>query len=247
MRFTFYTNYMRLHRFFGQFDFGKDRITISDPELFRQWRDVLRFEIGSELMLCDGHMNDALARIISFGRSSAVVEILGVSKNEHEPEKNATLYLSILKGEHFELVAEKATELGIKKIVPIICDRTVKQNIRRERLQKIIKEAAEQSGRGIVPELGEPLEFLSATRQAGAHGANYFFDSQGEDIKSHESRVMGQENATVGIFIGPEGGWTEAEILLAKKTKFKIVSLGPLTLRAETAAIVAVYSVMQVL
>jgi len=234
---------MRLHRFFGTFDFSKDRISISDIELVGQWRDVLRLTVGSEIILCDGNLNEALARIASLGKNSAEVEIIGVSRNESEPEHIAVLYCSILKGEHFELAAEKAVELGVSKIVPVVSDRTIKQRIREDRLRKIMTEAAEQSGRGIVPELGEPVPFLSATRQAGSNEANFFFDSCGEDVK----KISGKDFRTAGIFIGPEGGWTESEIQLAKKSGLKTVSLGKLTLRAETAAIVAVYSVLRVL
>ena len=234
---------MRLHKFFGEFDFRGDRISIRDKNLVAQWRDVLRLETGSEIILCDGKLNEALARIISFDKNTAKVEIMGVSRNENEPERSIVLYAAILKGEHFELVAEKATEAGVKKIVPVVCARTVKQNVRADRLKKIIKEAAEQSGRGIIPELGEELPFLSATRQAGAHDINFFFHANGEDIKD----IDGKNFKTAGIFIGPEGGWADEEIELAKKTGFRVVSLGNLTLRAETAAIIAAYSVLRML
>ncbi len=235
---------MKLHRFFGHFDFRKEKIFIDDKDVVNQWRNVLCFEVGSEIILCDGKLNEALGRIVSFSRNSATVEILGVSKNENESEGEVVLYCSILKGEHFEFVAEKATELGVKKIVPIVCERTVKKNIHRERLEKIIKEAAEQSGRGIIPELvGEPLSFMIAARQAAAHDVNFFFHSDGKDIES----FAGKSFRTAGVFIGPEGGWKESEIELAKKSGFHIATLGKLTLRAETAAIVAVYSVLSVI
>ena len=97
---------MKLHRFFGEFDFRNERLFISNPELVGQWRDVLRFEAGSKIILFDGKMNDALARIVSFKKNSAEVEILGVSKNECEPDVRVILYCSILKGEHFEFVVE---------------------------------------------------------------------------------------------------------------------------------------------
>ncbi|MEK7507546.1 MAG: RsmE family RNA methyltransferase [Patescibacteria group bacterium] len=234
---------MRLHRFFGNFDLRKERFAVSDRELINQWRNVLRFEIGSELVLCDGKLNEALARIISFDKNSAEIEILGISKNESEPKRSVALYVSILKGEHAEIVAEKATEIGVSEIVPIISERTVKQSVRPERLLKVIREAAEQSGRGVIPTLHEPLPLMLALRQASVYDTNFFLHYSGDDI----SNFAGKNFHTAGVFVGPEGGWTGAEIALAKKSDFKIVTLGNLTLRAETAAIVGVYSVLRMM
>ncbi len=234
---------MRLHRFFGNFDFGSGKISVSDAELVGQWRDVLRLIAGDEIILCDGNGNDARARIISLGKHSAEVEILGVSKNKNEPERAVTLYLSILKGEHFELAAEKATELGVLRIVPIIAERTVKSNLRTDRIRKIIREAAEQSGRGVVPELGESVPLKGALLEAAKNNdANFFFHLGGEEIKT----FAGEKFGSAGIFIGPEGGWTESEVALAKQSECTITSLGKLILRAETAAIAATYSVLNI-
>jgi 16S rRNA (uracil1498-N3)-methyltransferase len=143
------------------------------------------------------------------------------------------LYCSIIKRENFELMAQKATEVGVKEIVPLLSSRTIKLNIKSERVEKIIKEASEQSGRGKVPELHPPMTFKDALEHAKSNDLNLFFDPSGKIFSP-----LTQEKK-IGVFIGPEGGWDEDEIGLARAQNFQIVSLGKLVLRAETAAIVA--------
>ncbi len=172
------------------------------------------------------------------------VGITEVGKNENELPVYGILYCSILKRENFELVAQKSTEIGIKEIVPIISSRTIKMNLREDRLEKIIKEAAEQSDRGILPILNKPMKFDDALIHSRANDFNIFFHPGGEPV--HGIKHAFQK---VGIFVGPEGGWDEAEEkavadLSTGAGHYKIANLGPLTLRAETAAIVATYAVL---
>ena len=121
-------------------------------------------------------------------------------------------------------------------------------NFKKERLEKIIKEAAEQSGRGVIPVLNETLDFKKAlekesVKSANKNDLNIIFDSTGKPLfKLSTCEVNNLKKlARIGIFVGPEGGWTEKELALAKSKNFKIISLGKLTLRAETAAIIASY------
>jgi len=134
--------------------------------------------------------------------------------------------------------------------VPIISKRTVKLNLRQDRLKKIIKEAAEQSNRGVVPILHEPLDFKKALEHALNNDLNLLFDPAGLNLcpfgtspAGREIRKLKAESLKLGIWIGPEGGWDEEELQLAKEKGFKIVSLGKLFFRAETAAIIASYLV----
>jgi 16S rRNA (uracil1498-N3)-methyltransferase len=133
-------------------------------------------------------------------------------------------------------VVQKATECGVKKIVPLISARTVKTGLKKERLEKIIKEASEQSGRGMLPALMETMSFSEALEQAKDNEQNFFFDASGS---SFADQVL--NNNSVGIFVGPEGGWTSDEINLAKEKGCLLASLGQLILRGETAAIIASY------
>ncbi|MDD2658034.1 MAG: RsmE family RNA methyltransferase, partial [Candidatus Pacebacteria bacterium] len=141
-----------------------------------------------------------------------------------------------------ELAVQKAVELGVKEIVPIIADRTVKLGLKRDRLEKIIKEASEQSGRGILPVLSDSVAFGDAMRAAEANDLNLFFELGGKSLEG--SKLDLGKYKKIGIFIGPEGGWSEDELKL-KSEKLKVCGLSPFTLRAETAAIAALALVSQ--
>jgi len=141
-----------------------------------------------------------------------------------------------LKKSNFELVCQKATEIGVKEIVPIITKNTVKLNLNFKRLEKIIKEAAEQSKRGILPKLGKILTFREALKKVQNFELKILFDESGKNFKSLKTKAQKR-----GVFVGPEGGWDRAEIELAKKENFQILNLGKLNLRSETAAILATF------
>jgi 16S rRNA (uracil1498-N3)-methyltransferase len=131
---------------------------------------------------------------------------------------------------------QKAVEAGVHRVIPVVTARTVKLGLKIDRLAKIAQEAAEQGGRGIVPEISEPIKFKYAIKLAAEHDVNYFFDAEGEEYS--RPKLL---SATVGVWIGPEGGWEDFEIEAARQSNFVIASLGKLVLRAETAATVAVY------
>jgi 16S rRNA (uracil1498-N3)-methyltransferase len=137
-----------------------------------------------------------------------------------------------------EWVVEKATELGVSKIVPIVSERSEKKGFNLMRAQKIAIEASEQSGRVEVPLIGdiEPLKDALESFQ----GEIVVFDLIGKPFSDAVSWLGGEKNNTpINIFVGPEGGWSPKEIEMFKVQKAQIFSLGQLTLRAETASIVA--------
>ncbi len=231
------------HRFIGRFPLEAKQFWIADRELAHQVREVLRLMPGEEIILSDGKNLEARAEIVSFDKEAVEVKILEILTGSAESETKVILYLAILKKENFELAAQKAVEVGVSKIVPVITGRTVKLGIKRDRLEKIIKEAAEQSGRSVLPELGEEIDFKEAVAAASANKLNIFFNIGGHQL-SLPKTVHGK---TIGIFIGPEGGWDEFEVNSAKMAKFVMAGLGKLTLRAETAAIIGVYEVLRLL
>lgn len=226
---------MKLHRFFIEGVLGRNSAEIRDKEVIYQITKVLRFGPGDNLLLNDASANLALAKIGQIAHDCIRAEILKLERNENECGREVMLFCSILKKENFELVAQKAVETGVRGIIPLLCGRTVKTGFKKERLEKIIKEAAEQSGRAILPEISEPISFRKALERAKDNELNIIFDCAGKNLKdwAHARKIY--------IFIGPEGGWEEYELALAKDAGFQVVSLGKLTLRAETAAIVGSY------
>lgn len=232
---------MRLHRFIGNFRLKSGDLKIEDKKLLNQLRSVLKLRIGEKMILGDGNINEGMAEIKEFGKDYIKVEVREISTNKNEPLRQVALYCAILKWENFELVVQKATEIGVGEIIPIVTGRTVKLNIRPDRLRKIIKEAAEQSGRGVVPTLRELLNFESAVENAKENGLNLFFDQSGQNDRHRKTGSQPDAVKKIGVFIGPEGGWTVKEVEMAKTVGFEVVSLGSTILRAETAAIVGSY------
>lgn len=205
-----------------------------DTDLLFQIRNVLRLKKGDVIVLCNGKNQEAECVLVDFFEKKIFCSVRKI----HELEiikRSVTLYCSLIKRELFDLVAQKTTEIGIKKIVPIICRRTVKQAFKKERIQKIMKEASEQSGRGEVPELGDSMMFRAAFQEATVRNEKIFlFDSSGTHLNQ---KSFGKYTHTA-LFIGPEGGWEKEELDQGGRDT---LSLGPLTLRVETAAIIASY------
>jgi 16S rRNA (uracil1498-N3)-methyltransferase len=246
---------MKIHRFIGPFDLSKKELGIKEKEIVNQMKNVLRLKVGEQVELCDGKRISAIAEIKKISGDQVDVLIGKIEKNKNQTKNEVSLFCAVLKKENFELVVQKATECGVTKIIPIITARTIKTGLNQERLQKIAKEASEQSGRLTVPEISEPIKFEDVIKITG--GESILFDASGElSFETHgyfstekflvlapsRSQGVSKDNSpSVNIFIGPEGGWTPEEIAMAKSFDFKIASLGPLVLRGETAAIVATY------
>jgi len=225
---------MKKHRFIGDFDLTKNEVEIANSEQVRQIRTVLRLEMGEKIILSDGKGAEAEGTLTSLSKSKVTVKIQRVEK-VGEKSRIVNLYLAILKKENFELAVQKAVECGVGTITPIITDRTIKTGLNIERLQKIIFETCEQSGRSMAPDLFETFPFEEAINSQAEHKIIFHL---GEGVKDFNPDTKAQ---TVNIFVGPEGGFTDKEIMLAQEHGYIPASLGPLTLRGETAAIVATY------
>ncbi len=222
----------------GAFNFQKNTVNIEDPEIIKQVRNVLRMEPGEAIILFDGKGMEAEVVIESINNKEIICNMVSKKKLE-EVGRSVSLYLAILKKENFELSVQKAVECGVSKIIPVITERTVKTGLNMDRLNKIMREAAEQCGRGLLPEILPTMSFLDALADGGGSDEKTIFHL----VKEEYAPNMDARSAS--IFIGPEGGFTDKEIELAKSHGYKAASLGPLTLRGETAAIVASYRAVQ--
>jgi 16S rRNA (uracil1498-N3)-methyltransferase len=199
---------------------------------------VLRAEVGQRYEICDGarlylgEIVEARKRAVRF----RVVEELPVP----EPAMRITLLASLIKFDRFEWMIEKATELGVESIVPVQTERSevglqLAAGKRVERWSKIARAAAQQSRRVRAPEISAPVSFREAA-QTAAERRICLDETPG--CPALRSALDGGA-ATVAILVGPEGGWTDRERTLLAGAGWVVVSLGPLILRAETAAIAA--------
>jgi len=235
---------MKLHRFIGEFDLSGENTEIKNLENIKQIKGVLRLGIGDFLILCDGKGTEAKVEITEIEKTHISTKVIEKTKKENNSKK-VSLYLAILKKENFELAIQKVVEIGVNEIIPIITERTIKTGLNVERLNKIIREASEQSGRTILPTLYPTLKFEDAIQDGTKNEEKVFFDlGDEEEIRGSRASANKSETKSTSIFIGPEGGFTETENTLAKENNYTIESLGKLTLRGETAAIVATYKVV---
>ena len=234
---------MKLHRFLFPVSYQVgDLLEITNFALVHQLQHVLHLQQGELLVLFDGKGKEAHVVLQSIDEGKVKVVVTSVLHNNSESLQHVVLYCAVLKHENFEWVVQKATEVGVSEIVPLITARTVKLNLRIERLRKIMQEAAEQSGRGVLPVLNEPMDFQAACASAKSNEKNLFFDVGNISAPGVDSQtVRGSTSNSLGIFIGPEGGWEPSEVEWARSLGFTMASLGALTLRAETAAVVATW------
>ena len=221
---------MRLHRFFVGAELKSGPQRIDDLGLIKQWKNVLRMQAGDHLIICDGRGHESDAVIKELTATAAVVQLENPRIVEAEPRRHVTLCASILKRENFEWVVMKATEIGVKEIIPVLAARTVKTGLKRERLESIAKEASEQCGRGIIPMIHQPMTLAEAMKQTSELKNIFFHLGNYADNLPTADRLA--------IWTGPEGGWTDDEAAIAQSSGHELRSLGKLALRAETAAVV---------
>ncbi|MEN9614382.1 MAG: hypothetical protein RLZZ347_689 [Candidatus Parcubacteria bacterium] len=224
---------MRTHTFFVSDTIGeKKSVTIVDEALLHQFKKVFRFTIGQEIVLFDNSGNEYVSKIDSLTIREVKVSIISVRECVFHPRRTVTLYQSIIKKDNFEYVVQKATELGVSKIVPVLSERSEKKSLNLDRLTIIAKEACEQSGRATLPTLLAPVTLASVISAVSL--PCLAFHSDGEAFSAETRESVGKD---VSVLIGPEGGWSDHELYAFREKGIEIFSLGSQTLRAETASV----------
>ena len=243
-----------MHRFFLLDTAITPGKTIDLSSISHQLTRVLRARLGQEILLLDNQNFEYLTEISTLDRDSATGMVLSRRPVHSEPVHRLTLYQCSLKADKFEWVLQKGTELGVCKFVPVISERCVVRPEsallkKYDRWQTILREAAEQSGRGRLPVLEAPLSFDPAVMTAAG---SRFLPWEGAD--GDATPGLGQAvtvNTTAGsgseisLLIGPEGGFSVDEVAVARSAGWQITTLGPRILRAETAALAAVTIAME--
>lgn len=222
-------------------DFTDSNISLNTDET-RHLRDVLRLREGENVQVFDGEGKEFLCKIETIEKKDSCLEIIQeILPSAPESNLDLTLAVALLKGEKFDLVIQKAVEIGVTKFIPLITQRTdvkLKETEKKfERWRRIILEASKQCGRAKLMQIEKPIEFKDLIANSASlrlYGENFvlFSERDGEIF----STIKADKKITA--LIGSEGGWDDLEINLAQQNGVQIITLGGRILRAETAGIV---------
>ena len=222
---------------------------IIEGDEFAHLTHVMRKTIGDSIRVVDGVGTAYDVTITGIdkphrGKRSAQCKITGVRKRLHEPDIDVTLGVGILKNlSRFDFLVEKVTELGVNTIVPLLTARTIPRHAKVERWQKLALAAMKQSGRCVLPVIGELTSFKEFVTSAPTDCLKLVLHEQSsQTISSH---LEGKSHKSFTLCIGPEGGFADDEITYAAGEGFVAVSLGQTRLRTETAAIAAAVRALQ--
>ena len=197
---------------------------------------VMRMGEGDIAILCDDVTGEWAAQVVSVGKREVVLEP-AKKLREREQVPDFWLCAALLKKDRFDLVLEKASELGVRRIQPVLARRCVADKLNLERARAIMTEAAEQCARTALPELAEPMKLEALLRDWPAARALFFADELGGEPAAEAFAAVAGPAA---LLIGPEGGFDDAERAAVRALpQARAVSLGPRILRGETAAIAA--------
>ena len=209
---------------------------------------VLRLRPGEDVIICDGEGTDYKCRLVYADKEQAEAEVLEVVPCPAEPTVKTTLLCGLPKGDRVDYIIQKGVEAGAYEILFFNCERCVARpenpEKKLERWQRIAEEAAKQSGRGIIPQVGWAGDFAQALDAAVKKDLGLFMYETGEREALNAVLEENKTVATAAIITGPEGGFAEFEAKLAKVCGLHVCSMGERILRCETAPIVALTALM---
>ncbi len=228
---------MQLPYFYEPSITSVNTIMMLDEDTSKHCVQVLRMREGEKLQLTDGKGSSYTASIVSADKKKCSVRIEESSYKKQET-KMVCIAISLLKNANrFEWFLEKAVEIGVQQIVPLLCERTEKQQYKRERLQTIVVSAMLQSRQVWLPSLHQPTAFTEVINSSESFTQKLIAHCIDDNDKTEINTTSIQNN--VQMLIGPEGDFTEKEIALALQNGYWPVSLGSTRLRTETAGVVA--------
>jgi 16S rRNA (uracil1498-N3)-methyltransferase len=234
-----------MHRFFVEPTALAGGAARLEGAVARQIARVLRLRRGERIILLAGDGDEYVVQLDHVSPAAVHGQVREKRLNRAEPSLQVTLYQGLTRHQSMELLLQKGTEVGVAAFVPVRCERTIAgrevelATQRLERWRRIVTEAAEQSRRGLVPAVRQPLKLSEALEHA-RHDGLAIVAWEGEPARSLRSALRAQPSGSpaprhLGVFIGPEGGFADREIELARGLGATVVSLGPRILRAETA------------
>lgn len=227
-------------------DISKGRAYLRDVELHHA-RDVLRLPLGERIIIVDGHGDEYLAAIERYEPDLMLCNIIKRLKRERGMEFKLALAQSLPKGDKMAAIIEKATELGVWRIIPLLSERTIvkldlaQAEARVERWRRVAMAASKQCGRAQFPEITGIRSFRELC--AESRSSNALKVMLWEEESGCRLKELLEKNPKVGqalLVVGPEGGFAQGEVVVALDSGFKVAWLGPLVFRSETAAIAAI-------
>lgn len=236
-----------MHRFYTAPDQIRNEIAVITGPDVNHIKNVLRMRPGEEIIICNGQGKDCYCIINKVSDTEITADIREIQATKAELKPRITLFQGMPKKDKMELIIQKAVELGVYEIVPVMTKRVVvkledkkKEEKKLERWQSIAQSAAKQSGRGIIPMVRPVQTFQAAIREAGNMGLAIIpYENEMGMKKTRALMSTLNHYDTIGVFIGPEGGFEESEIEAAKGNNITPVSLGNRILRTETAGLAA--------
>lgn len=196
---------------------------------------ALRIRIGDYLTVFDGNGTDYACQVKDIKKDKTLLEVQAISNDVGEPKLDVSLYLSVIKQDRFEIAVQKATELGVRRIVPVYSQHTQRGNsLNYERLNKIAVAACEQCGRSRLPMIENSIEFDELLKRTAS---TYMIFPWERELHGSLKSAIDKKKNNASVFIGPEGGITEDEKNKLVESGAHSVTLGARILRAETAAI----------
>ena len=231
-----------MHRFFVEpSQIGEKEIVITGPDV-NHIRNVLRMRAGEELLAADGQGSEYRCILRELQDSEIRAEICRKLSGSAELPSRITLFQGLPKSDKMDLIIQKCVELGVFRIVPVTTKRTVvkldakKEESRRKRWTAVSESAAKQSGRGIIPEISGVQSFREAVEEAGELDVCLIPYEKAENMARTREILSGiSAGASIGVFIGPEGGFEEEEVREAMEAGARPITLGRRILRTETA------------
>lgn len=237
-----------MHKFFTENVYGSEaRITGEDVK--HAWK-VLRLKVGDEVLINDLKGHDFQGRIQSVDKMQVLVEGLNRLEGSNESPLEIHVYQGLPKGQKLDLVTQKLSELGVRSLTPVITRRVipeVKGEVRKlERFRRISLESGKQAGRSLIMKVHEPAELRDLEKELAVLDLLIvpYEGKKGFGIRAIEEKILGAHS--IGIVVGPEGGFEGEEIQWLEEQGARIVTLGPRILRTETCALTVV-SILQYL
>ncbi|MBA39593.1 MAG: 16S rRNA (uracil(1498)-N(3))-methyltransferase [Dehalococcoidia bacterium] len=239
-----------MHRFLiDPSDIQDGRVHFAE-EISLQMKKVLRLRSGNEVVVFDGGGVDYQVRLEVVETKTSLGTVLSANDSHNEPGIFITLYQALIRSERYEYALQKGVETGISRFVPFTSERTevsIPSHSKMGRWRRIIKEAAEQSGRSVVPQLSDPILFSNMIKNLNSVVLIPWEEEKNQSIRQILSKLRQDPRLDVtyvDLIIGPVGGFTPQEVLDAADYGAISVSLGKRILRSETAGIVAAVTVL---